>query len=443
MLKSSFYHRLEKLYTLIYNEEDARICKDISEDACKYTPINFFLIICSNTFTKLGDALSNPKTTIAWLMNYVNAPLSLISFLVPVRESFSMIPQILIASYIRKKPLRKWIWVLGSLMQFAAMALIAIVAVTFEGAKAGWMILLLLLVFSLSRGLCSVASKDVIGKTIPKTRRGRLNGYSTSISGILVLPVGIYMVTISTDNLGVNFYGYLIFLSGTLWVFAAIIYSNIKEYPGESSGGKNAFREAIKKLDLLVNDKPFRNFVIARSFLLCSALTAPFYVVLAQKHLGADISILGMFILSNGIATSISAPFWGKLADISSKQVMTRAAFITSTLGIIIFIIVTWMHSIKVMTWIYPVAFFILGVAHSGVRLGRKTYIIDMARGNKRTDYVAVSNTIIGIILLITGGISALASMISPESIILLLSLFGLAGAYISVKLPDVQKDNF
>ena len=93
----------------------------------------------------------------------------------------------------------------------------------------------------------------------------------------------------------------------------------------------------------------------------------------------------------------------------------------------------------KETIWIYPSAFFILGIAHSGVRLGRKTYIIDMAGGNRRTDYVAVSNTIIGIILLITGGISALASLISPEVVILILSLVGLAGAYKSYDLPEVE----
>jgi multisubunit Na+/H+ antiporter MnhF subunit len=73
------------------------------------------------------------------------------------------------------------------------------------------------------------------------------------------------------------------------------------------------------------------------------------------------------------------------------------------------------------------------------VRLGRKTYIVDMAAGNKRTDYVAVSNTIIGIILLITGGISALVSLISVEGIILVLSLIGIVGAFMSSKLPSVE----
>ncbi len=439
MTKQKFLNKIDKFYSLVNNEEDARICKDISDDACRYVPINFFLIIVSNTLTKLGDAIGNPKTVLAWLMSYVNAPLYLISFLVPIRESGSMLPQIFIASFVRKKPIRKYVWVIGSILQFISMAGIGFTAITFTGATAGWIIILLLIMFSLSRGLCSVSSKDVMGKTIPKTRRGRLNGFSTAISGILVLAVGLLMLFKKDENLSIEFYGYLIFFAGVLWVLAAAVYSKIKEYPGETSGGKNAFKEAIARLDLLKNDKSFRNFVIARSLLLCSALTAPFYVVIAQNYLGKEIYILGLFIIAGGIASSISAPIWGKMADESSKRVMIIAAMITSLLGIAMFAVMTWIPFLRSINWIYPFAFFILGIAHSGVRLGRKTYIVDMAGGNKRTDYVAVSNTVIGFILLITGGISALASIISPEGIILVLSLFGLAGAYASAKLPEVE----
>lgn len=431
--------RIEKIYTKISNEEDARVCKEISEEACKYVPSNFFLLIISNTFTKLGDALSSPKTVLAWLMSYVNAPVALIGFLVPIRESGSMLPQIFIAGYIRKLPIRKWVWVVGSVLQFAAIAGIGVVSLLFQGATAGWLILLLLTLFSLARGLSSVASKDVLGKTIPKTRRGRLTGLSTSVSGALALLAGLFMIIKSEQDLDITFYAYIIFFASLMWILGAAVYANVKEEPGETSGGGNAFSEALRKLSLLRDDKPFRNFVISRALLLCSALTAPFYVVLAQDYLGKDIRILGLFILANGIATSVSAPFWGRLADTSSKNVMVRAALITSALGILMFGIITWIPVLREQTWIYPVAFFLLGVAHSGVRLGRKTYIVDMAGGNKRTDYVAVSNTVIGLVLLITGGISALASVISSEGIILILSMFGLAGAWSSFRLPNVE----
>ena len=431
--------RITELYTKLNNEEDAQVCQEISDEVCESVPGNFFLIILSNSLTKLGDALSNPKTVLAWLMGYLNAPVSLIGFLVPIRESGSMLPQLVIASYVRQRPVRKWVWVYGSILQFISMAGIGLAALMLEGRAAGWIIISLLVLFSLSRGLCSVASKDVIGKTIPKTRRGRLNGYSTAVSGILVILAGVFMMISSKNSPGIEFYAYLIFFAAVLWILGAAIYARIKEFPGETSGGGNALKEAFARLNLLRTDKPFRHFVIARSLLLCSALPAPFYVVLAQDNLGKEAYLLGLFVLANGLASSVSAPIWGKMADVSSKGVMVKGALITALLGIFVFSLVTWVPPVREASWLYPAAFFVLGIAHSGVRLGRKTYIIDMAGGNKRTDYVAVSNTVIGIVLLLTGAISALASIISPQAIILILSFFGLAGAITSRGLPDVE----
>ena len=62
-----------------------------------------------------------------------------------------------------------------------------------------------------------------------------------------------------------------------------------------------------------------------------------------------------------------------------------------------------------------------------------------MAGGNKRTDYVSVSNSLIGVLLLVTGGISALASMISPATVILLLGTMGAIGVVTALRLPEVE----
>jgi hypothetical protein len=90
--------------------------------------------------------------------------------------------------------------------------------------------------------------------------------------------------------------------------------------------------------------------------------------------------------------------------------------------------------------WLYPLFFFLLAIAHSGVRLGRKTYIVDLAGGNKRTDYVAVSNTVIGIVLLLTGSVGALTTVLPTSGIILILAGMGLAGAFLSSRLPETQQ---
>jgi MFS family permease len=432
----------EKLYRYVNNEKEERVCTDITEDACEHAPKNYFLILISNVLTKLGDTMSNPKTVLTWLMSYVNSPVYLISMIVPIRESGSMIPQIALASYVNTKAIRKWIWIIGAIFQSVAIASIGFIALYFEGATAGWLIIIAVIIFSVSRSLSSLSSKDITGKAIPKTRRGRLKGYTTSVSGILVLAVGIYILYTSKEDAGITFYSYLIFFAAAMWLVASLAYSRIKEFPGETTSKKEASKEngIISKFSLLKTDTQFRNFVIARSLLLCSALTAPYYVLLAQKYVGKESYLLGLFIIAKGIASIISSPIWGKLADKSSKNVMAIAVLIASGLGILIFCIITFVETFRDVNWLYPIAFFILGIAHEGVRMGRKTYVVDMATGNDRTNYVSVSNTIIGIILIITGGLSALVSLISTEGIILVLSLFGLYGAYRSYQLPNVEK---
>lgn len=82
--------------------------------------------------------------------------------------------------------------------------------------------------------------------------------------------------------------------------------------------------------------------------------------------------------------------------------------------------------------WLYLAAFLGLGVAHAGVRLGRKTYLVDLAEGNRRTDYVAVSNSVIGALLLVWGALGALTATWSVPSAVLALGLAGLAGAALS-----------
>ncbi|NNE32898.1 MAG: MFS transporter [Winogradskyella sp.] len=430
---------LDKFYRYLNNESGERVCKDISKEACSHTPSNFFRILLTHTVTKLGDTLSNPKTVLTWLMSYVNAPVYLISLIVPIRESGAMIPQIAISNYIKRKPIRKWIWVLGSVLQFCAIASIGLVGLNFEGVAAGWLMVSCLVVFSLARSLSSVTSKDVIGKTIPKTRRGKLSGYTAAFSGGLVLISGLYITYKSNTDASVDFYTNLIFFASAMWLIGATIYAQIKEFPGEKLDESMTEEGIFSKFELLKTDKQFKNFVIARSLLLCSSLSAPFYVLLAQKYAGNESYLLGLLIIANGVASIVSSPFWGKQADKSSKNTMAAAIIIASLMGITIFFIVTFFENFRDTFWLYPVAFFILGIAHGGVRLGRKTYVVDMAKGNERTNYVAVSNTIIGFILLVTGGLSALVSLLSIEGVILGLSMFGILGAYRSYRLKDVE----
>ncbi|RZV34131.1 MAG: MFS transporter [Chromatiales bacterium] len=428
----------ESIYEALTNEEDTRLCEEIGEDACREAPQNFTFILLSNCLSKLGDAIASPKTTIAWLTSMVGAPAFVLGLLVPIRESGSMVPQLFIGGAIRRLPIRKWVWVAGSVGQAMCIAGMGFVAIYLTGMTAGWAIIGLVVCFSLCRGFCSVAAKDVLGKTIPKPKRGQLTGWSASAAGLLGAGVGIVLMTPVSDKLDESFVGLLLFFAGALWLLAAALYAQLTENAGETGGGRSIL-DAFGQLRLLSTDKAFRRFVITRALLMCSALSAPFYVALAQQNYGTQVYLLGAFIAASGVASLVSAPVWGRYADASSKTVMIRAVLVASGVGLIVFAVNRLVPSLSNSLWFLPLAYFALSLAHSGVRVGRKTYVVNLASGNKRTDYVAVSNTVIGLLLLVVGAVGALTPILGNDGVIGLLALMGLFGAAYGTQLPDAE----
>lgn len=426
------------IYEKLVNEEDARLCEDLDEQACRERPRSFLLILGAQFFTKLGDAVISPKTTLAWLTQVLGAPAFVLGFLVPLRESGSLVPQVFIGGVIRRLPVRKWAWVAGGVAQAACVAGIGVVAFTLTGRPAGLAILALIAAFSLARGFCSVAAKDVLGKTIPERRRGQLTGWAASAAGLVTVGVGGVLLLPVADRPDGSPLGWLFVGAGGLWLAGAAIYAQVPEFPGETGGGRGGV-EALKRLGLLATDAPFRRFVFTRALLMCSALSAPFFVAIAQGDDGSPTGMLGLFVVASGVASLVSGPVWGRFADASSKRVMVAAALLTSSVGLATFGVDRLTPGLLATSWFLPVAYFFLSVAHGGVRVGRKTYVVDLATGNRRTDYVAVSNTVIGVLLLVVGSVGALTPLIGNAGVIGLLALMGLGGAALGSTLPETS----
>ncbi len=429
--------KVETVYELLTDDDEGRLCEDISDDACQESPRSFVLILASQCLTKFADALASPKTTLAWLVTAVGAPGWVLGYLVPLRESLSMVPQLIIGGTVRQLPRRKWICAVSNIAQGACVAGLAWVAFTLSGATAGWAILALVTLFSLARSLSSIGSKDVIGKTIPKRRRGQLSGWAASAAGFLAITVGFGLGRVQGDQGDGAVIAALLLLAAALWWLSAAAFAAVPEEPGETGGGRSLW-QSIASLRLLRDDREFRGFVIARALLMCSALSAPFYVALAQSGESAGLATLGAFVIASGLASLVSGPFWGRFADRSSRDVMASAAWVTAGSGLLVFGVASSAPGLLSSAWFLPAAYFILSIAHEGVRVGRKTYVVNLGSGNQRTDYVAISNTVIGVLLLVVGSVGALTPWLGNAGVIALLAVMGLVGAVISRSLRDV-----
>lgn len=430
----------ERLYDFLAEDEDARVCKDIPDSACNDQPQAFLLHLAALTLTKLGDSLVSARLVLPWLLSTLGAG-AFVAALVPLRESLALLPQLFVAEQMRRRPIRKWFWVVGSLGQAAALVGMVMAVLMLEQQALGWAVIGALVVFSLARGICSVAIKDVQGKTVSKTRRGRLSGMAASAAGLLSVITALVIIFVPQfmDVDG----GRLLFVAllggaAALWFIAAGIYAQVPEVPGATSGGGNGFTEALKSLTIVWQDQQFASFVITRALLVSSAFAIPYLVVVIEQSGEGELTSLGGMMLASGLAGLLAGRFWGLWSDRASHHVMAAAALISAcvmAVGLVLFMVAgDWLGQSLVAAGLI----FVAAVAHHGARVGRKTYLVDMANQDNRAQYTAVSNTIIGIVLLLGILLGVLENFAGVEAVLGLLILLSVVAAWRGVRLPKV-----
>lgn len=392
--------------------------------------------IWSNGLQGIGDQIVAAKTVLPWLLQSAGAPGFFIALLVPIRESGSMLPQAAFTPWVTTQRSRKRIWVIGSLGQAVAAALIGLAALLLDALPLALAVTFLLAVLAVFRSLCSIASKDVQGRTISKGRRGVITGRAAAVGGAASLVVGLFLEWLGTP-IPTWILAALIFASAAAWAVAAIIFHTIDEpvSDAEPRGLKQGWW--ADTWGLFTGDREFRLFVIVRSLLLVSALSTAFIVTLSQE-VGYGLTGLGAFLIASGLAAVLGGRISGIWSDISSRNVMSWAALAASVVLVGLVAAAAWLPG-EVNAWLFPVGFFLVNLAHTAIRVARKTYIVDMAEGDERTRYVGAANTLMGVILLLVGAVSGAVAQLGPSAALLFLAAIGFVGVAASRRLKDVS----
>lgn len=424
-----------RLYSRLVEDEEDHGCRELPDSACREVPGNAGRLVAGLTSQSLGDRVVDPKTVLTWLLSALGAPGYTVAMLVPIRESGSLLPQAGLIPFVRRFEYRKWVWAIGCVAQAAAVAGIGIAAVLLTDVAAGFVILGAVALLALSRALSSISSKDLLGKTIPRGNRGSVTGIASSVAGLATIGAGIALA-IMAGSADAVVLGLIVIAASMLWLGAAGVFLTVVEHP--SSGEKSDPGASVAESFAMVKeDISFRRFIVARSLMLATALSPPFVVASSAAVSEAGVSGVGPFVIATGVAGMIASPIWGRFADHSSRIVMAVAS---GAAGVTILgFLAASTVGLGSTVWLGPVTYLILSVVHAGARMGRKTYVVDLGRGDARTRYVAVSNTVIGVLLLFTGALSALAARAGPSAVLWGFAVLGLAGFVAGLRMEEIH----
>lgn len=376
-------------------------------------------LVSGLSLNKLADLLISAKTTLTALLVSVGAPVWMIGWLVPIRESGALLPQVLISIYLRNHPERHKVWRLGMIVQASSVLGIIFSVTLFSGFLAGTGVLLSLVILSMGRSACSLTVKDIEADVAKKGQRGNLIGIASTVSGLVTLCIAIPLV-IFENMLSSNLLLMVLCASLLSFVLTLICVWPLKTRVETSDKSDDTFSVHF--------DSTVYKFIFVRGLFVHSALVAPYFMI---ERDGDVQDLLPIYIGAEALAALLSSIIWGKIADKSAKFTLQISGVLA------LFACVGLLALEATSIFISALLFFVLSVAHAGVRTGRKTYSLDVKDGHERTELVGFSNTAIGLILLGFGGLYAALSSVLTFTVVYLMALMLVLAIIATAILPN------
>jgi hypothetical protein len=441
MEKITGFARLHAL--LVDDDELAQVCRDLPESACHAQPYNYGVHVVSLGLTRVGEGLADPKLVLAWLLDAVGMPTWALGLLVPVRESLAMLPQLVISARLRRLPIRKTVYVFGCVVQGIAIisfGLMGWFAHIFSGSLIGIVAVALIAIFALARSLCSLTHKDLLGKTVDRGRRGSVSGTAGTIAAVATLLMAVGY-SIGWIPLTVPVVAGMVALGGACWLLAAFIFGLIREEPGATVGGVNGLAAVVAQFGLLRSDAQLRQLIVTRILLLSTALAPPFYIALSGDSAASGLGTLGPFMIASAAAGLSSTYVWGRFSDKSSRLVLILASALAVLANGVAAFLALAMPIVLQEVSLLPALLFVLMIAHQGVRLGRSVHVVDMADRDNRATYTALSNSVVGLILLAAGVFGVIAQWLGIGAVLAIFTSMAALAIVAAAGLDDVQAD--
>ena len=294
----------------------------------------------------------------------------------------------------------------------ALLVLAAIIAVAGTGAT--WLLLaslyIALLVFYGTDGVSSVPWFELVARSVPPNRRGRLFGTAQIAGGLGGMGVGALLaVILGSSSLGFpGSYALLFLISGVLFLLNYIPFWLIKEPVNATVETQGSARPTMREFSaslirIVRSDRTFVRLLASRLLQGTGMAAFPFYILFMDKQLSVSPERLGLFTSAQVLGGLIGGLAIGWIADHRSPRTVIRLSSIICAGIPLIALLMIPFHSILGESLIFAGAglFIILGGVSSTNLIGFMNYLMEVAPLPQRTLYVGLFNTIAGAILVV------------------------------------------
>jgi len=364
-----------------------------------------------------------------------------------------LLPQLLVGGRLQamtyKMPLyrraayaRSFTWLLITIIVFCSALLPSSVALG--------LLVVFYMIFNIGGGTSALAFQDIVAKVIPPQRRGSFFGTRQLITGLLTVVIAGPLVRWLLDDAGpLSFpfnFGVLVLFSLLLYSVSLFAFTMVVEPPQLRLGVRMKVIEGLRMAPrLLRENKNYRWFIVGRILMRVSQIAEPFYLIYATEVLGLSASVAGVYLSLRAIAGALSNLVWGRISARRGNRMLLLTSGILLVLTPAFALIGPWvvqmlnLNSLAMMMAI-GVVFLLSGAATDGSNIANTTYLLEIVPEMERPTYMALANTMLGIVtfLPVLGG--WLIALMGYEGSFVLGTVFGLLGLFASFQLGEPNK---
>jgi MFS family permease len=257
----------------------------------------------------------------------------------------------------------------------------------------GWMLvagtMLFLFLLGFFMGSQRVAFQVIMAKVIPISKRGRLQAWRNLFGGGLAAALSYWAgKSLIEENWLGNGYATTFFFAFLLTSLGLVIIAKFMREPASPTvRQRSSLRARLAEFPALLEDRDYRNFLIAQTMAMSGRISIPFCILFAGETMGLSGETVGLLSLAFLGADTLSNIVWGPLGDRHGFRL------------VMIFAVALWAAALVLLlfstdTWMFFAAFAGLGAAVSGYMMAQQTMVLEFGHRDDVPMRLAASTTV-------------------------------------------------
>jgi MFS family permease len=371
------------------------------------TVITMLAFACDYISWSVGMSFIGTTTVMPTFVRHFTDSFAVIGLINVIQTGGFLIPQLIVSNLIahreRKKPVMIGVGVFYRFLPWL-FALFLVLNRDAGGALILTVFYLGYVLFNLGDSIATVPWFDIMGKSVPPGRRGRMMGSAQVIGGLFAIAGG-QLVEVILSPEGPPFplnYALCFAIAGLGVVLSWVASMFVHEVVQPVAETRMAFRDYLPALTrVLRDDKHFLLVTLARLIGGMANMALPFYIIFGTDQLHFAPETIGLFVSAQVTGGLLAGTVLGFLNERSGSRAAIIASLAIQMLAPLIALLVFFGGATfgAAAPWVYALVFVAVGVGQSSGILGFINYVLELAPPRERVTYVGLTNTLSGVLL--------------------------------------------